>query len=144
MAVSSDEPSRHQLPGEPVPAVSGAIELATWFGRWPSFHDAEVVSVHLNRSGQSFLDVHAWLLGAPDPVTGQLGREGECLVRFTLSDVTDLELADFSEQNVVAGLSLLRDGSGWRLKLAPCYGLAGYIKCADVAISFTKGGPRTA
>jgi hypothetical protein len=141
MAVDPDEAPPDEARGSAVPLVSGASELAAWFGRWPSFHDAEIVSRHLNGRGQSLLDVHTWLIGPPDPATGQLLRERQCLVRFTLSDVSDLELADFSGQNVIAGPSLVREGTSWRLELLPCYGVAGHITCADVAISFTKGGP---
>ena len=40
--------------------IAGAPELYDWFGRWPHFHDAEVLSPHLNRTGSSVLTVHAW------------------------------------------------------------------------------------
>ena len=29
--------------------ISGAAELRDWFGYWPMFHDAEIISLHLNR-----------------------------------------------------------------------------------------------
>jgi hypothetical protein len=31
-----------------------------WFGHWPSLHDAEVISLHLNRRGSSALALHTW------------------------------------------------------------------------------------
>jgi hypothetical protein len=34
-------------------AVEGAKNLRDWFGYWPNFHDAEVISLHLNRSAIS-------------------------------------------------------------------------------------------
>ena len=40
--------------------IEGAAELEEWFGYWPSFHDAEIVSLHLNRRGSSSLRVHTW------------------------------------------------------------------------------------
>jgi hypothetical protein len=30
-------------------AVEGAKNLRDWFGYWPNFHDAEMISLHLNR-----------------------------------------------------------------------------------------------
>jgi hypothetical protein len=60
------------------------------------------------------------------------------VVRFTLTAVSDLELADFSAQNVVAGLSVAEEGNLWRVNLLPCYGLAGHILCAAVAVSFIE------
>jgi Immunity protein 50 len=29
------------------PDIAGADDVVRWFGEWPSFHDAEVLSVHL-------------------------------------------------------------------------------------------------
>jgi hypothetical protein len=41
----------HEVPG-------GASNIIAWFGSWPSFHDAEVVSLLLDREGESVLKVH--------------------------------------------------------------------------------------
>jgi hypothetical protein len=43
-----------------VKEISGAAELHDWFGYWPIFHDAEIISLHLNREGSSSLRVHTW------------------------------------------------------------------------------------
>ena len=40
--------------------IEGAKNLRDWFGYWPSFHDAEVILLHLNRSDASTLAVHTW------------------------------------------------------------------------------------
>jgi hypothetical protein len=47
------------LPAE-VTEIQGAGELHDWFGYWPSFHDAEVIGLHLNRKGSSSLRIHTW------------------------------------------------------------------------------------
>ena len=48
----------------PVPAeiagIQGSAELHDWFGYWPNFHDAEIISLHLNRSGHSSMRAHTW------------------------------------------------------------------------------------
>ena len=41
-------------------AIAGAQELHDWFGYWPSFHDSEIVSLHLNRTNPSALKIHSW------------------------------------------------------------------------------------
>jgi hypothetical protein len=51
-------------------AVSGGADLVRWFGRVPSFHDAEILSLDLRRIGQSFLRLHGWIN------TGQAGQDG--------------------------------------------------------------------
>jgi len=42
------------------PDIPGASDLFAWFGFWPSFHDGEVLSLHLDRAGSSQLRVHTW------------------------------------------------------------------------------------
>jgi hypothetical protein len=42
------------------PDVPGASDLFAWFGYWPTFHDGEVLSLHLDRAGVSHLRVHTW------------------------------------------------------------------------------------
>ena len=42
------------------PPIEGAQNVVNWFGYWPTFHDAEVVSIMLNRAGSSELKVHAF------------------------------------------------------------------------------------
>lgn len=48
-------------------------------------------------------------------------------VFFYFENIVNLELADFSEQNVIQELHLEKDDQGIRLSLEPCYGLAGLI-----------------
>jgi hypothetical protein len=59
-SVVNDEILR-QIPGGP--------ELVAWFGHVPAFHDAEVLSVALDRKGPSCqLSIHYWgYSGARDP-----------------------------------------------------------------------------
>ena len=40
--------------------IAGAPEQYDRFGRWPQFHDAEVLSPHLNRTGWSVLTLNPW------------------------------------------------------------------------------------
>ena len=39
--------------------VEGANALFDWFGYWPDFHDAEILSVTLDRSGSCSVSIHA-------------------------------------------------------------------------------------
>ena len=42
------------------PAIPGADQVVKWFGYWPTFHDAEILSITLNRSGESRIVIHAF------------------------------------------------------------------------------------
>jgi hypothetical protein len=37
--------------------VAGARMVFDRFGRWPTFHDAEVISIQLNRDGPSLIRI---------------------------------------------------------------------------------------
>jgi Immunity protein 50 len=137
-------------------AVSGGADLVRWFGEVPSFHDAEILSLHLHRTGPSFLRLHGWIN------TGEVGHDGHfvldrhAIVTFTLSGVMDLQLDGFSIQNVIGGLILRRatdrpERRGYlalgplpqdiEIELEPCYGLSGLIRSRAVSIAFEPGKP---
>jgi hypothetical protein len=89
-------------------AVSGGADLVRWFGHVPSFHDAEILSLHLRRKAQSVLRLHGWTN------TGTVGQDDyyvldrHAIVTFTLNEVMDLQLDSFSIQNVIGSLVLRR------------------------------------
>jgi Immunity protein 50 len=137
-------------------AVPGGAELVRWFGREPSFHDAEILSLHLRRKGRSVLRLHGWIN------TGAVGSDGyyvldrHAIVTFTLEGVMDLRLGGFSVQNVIGGLILRRapdrpERRGYltleplpqdiEIELEPCYGLDGWIRARSVSITFEPGKP---
>ena len=112
--------------------LTGVDAVTHWFGGWPSFHDAEVISIFLARKEQSVLRVYPYNPHKP------------AIVDFILEDVTDIELNDFSCQNVISGLEVetANDQNGdrvYRLILAPCYGVAGRIDAKSVRIQLTPG-----
>ena len=137
-------------------AVSGGADLVRWFGQVPSFHDAEILSLHLRRTGQSVLRLHGWIN------TGEIGHDGHfvldrhAIVTFTLNGVMDLQLDGFGIQNVIGRLILRRapDRAERRghltldplpqdieIELEPCYGLSGLIRSRAAFIAFEPGKP---
>ncbi|MCJ2047852.1 immunity 50 family protein [Methylobacterium sp. J-078] len=136
--------------------VSGGPELVRHFGQVPSFHDAGVLSLHLNRNGPSALRLHGW------SNTGRLGADRalaldrHAIVTFTLEGLMDLQIDGFSIQNVIGGLILRRapdrlerqgclafdpQPQDIEIELVPCYGLNGLIRARSVAITFEPGEP---
>ncbi|WP_245321717.1 Imm50 family immunity protein [Bradyrhizobium sp. LTSPM299] len=135
--------------------VPGGVDLVRWFGRVPSFHDAEILSLRLHRKGPSALRLHGWIN------TGEVGHGGyfvlhrHAVVTITLSEVMDLQLDNFSIQNVISGLVLRRapnrpERRGYltdprpqdiEIELEPCYGLSGLIRARAVSIVFEPGEP---
>ena len=115
-----------------IEAIAGAEALKQWFGSWPSFHDAEIISLSSARKGPSVLRVYPYYPHQP------------ATVDFILEDMSDVELHDFSCQNVIMSLSIERaiDQNGdpvYRLSLSPCYGLAGRIDAKSIRIELIPG-----
>lgn len=116
-----------------VPLGLAGVEVVTqWFAGWPSFHDAEVISLFLARSGCSVIRVYPY-----DP-------KKPAIVEFVLEEVTDIELHDFSNQNVINSLKveMATDQNGekvYRLVLAPCYGVAGRIDAKSLSVRLSPG-----
>jgi hypothetical protein len=121
--------------------VPGGAELVQWFDAatntdyTPNFGDAEIISLHLDRTKPSIL--RFW--------TYRNFRDGDrhIIVTFTLEEVTDLKLEGFSHQNVIGGLQLRRVAGKdeYELLLVGCYGLEGTIRARRVKIAFAPGRP---
>lgn len=136
--------------------IPGGPELLAWFGRAPSFHDAEIVNLNLSRRGPSALSLHAWNMTQEVDARGYFVLDKHAVVTFTLEDVIDLQLDSFSHQNVIYGLSLRRTlpdpnrrpyqssdpaSEDWELELEPCFGLNGKIRCRKISVSYLPGKP---
>ncbi len=124
-----------------VEQITGATELHDWFGYWPDFHDAEIVSLHLNRQEISFLRVHTWETTKQIDEKGYYVQAKHVVVEFLFEDVSALSLTGFSQQNVIFGLDIEKTGSGFRLTLDECYGLAGSIEAERLSLRITPGKP---
>jgi hypothetical protein len=118
------------------PQVPGAAGLIEWFGSWPSFHDAEIVRLELDRRGPSKLQIHTSRMLPTVDEHGYYGSDRHVLVTFVLSEVSNLQLEEFNQQNVISGLELKRCENGFELVLWPCYGISGTVTAKQVAIEF--------
>lgn len=118
-------------------AIEGAREFVKWFGHWPSFHDAEVIHVHLDRSGTSSLLVSTCELTSELLPNGLYGSRKNVDVEFVLSEVQDLELAEFNQQNVIFGLSVDVVDHALRISMEACYGMAGFVTAKAVSLRYT-------
>ena len=131
------------LPPLPVPTIPGADAVAAWFTMWPSFHDAEVLSFHLNRGATSLIRVHAWIVSSRTDDRGFFIKEREGIVRFELRGIKwlSLEGEDADRQNVIQSLALEQTPDGWKIELVPCYGVSGEIVAEHVSVRIEREGP---
>lgn len=123
------------------PEIPGADSVIAWFGYWPSFHDAEVVEIHLNRSGRSWISLHAWDMTSEVDEKGYFVLDKHAVVTFELENVKDVDLAELSPRSVILDLFSEPIENGFRLNLDPCCGPAGSIIAEHVSVSIRPGKP---
>jgi hypothetical protein len=134
--------------------IPGGDELLSWFGDVPDFHDAEVISMTFNRRGPSELKIHGWIM-RPSGMHGEIMADKHAIVTFRIEGIMDLQLDHFSSQNVIWGLTLKpaadrgrsnyfsfpEDGSDVDIELAGCFGVEGFIRAKNIAVSVSPGRP---
>jgi immunity protein 50 of polymorphic toxin system len=105
--------------------LPGGRNVIAAFGEWPSFHDAEILRVLINRGGRSSVTIRLMI-----PAYQQ-----KC-VTFTFERIADMRLEgeDADVQNVIGALTIEADDRFTTVHFSPCYGLAGYIKAALVSV----------
>src|SRR5579884_1220068 len=108
--------------------IPGMAELETWFEGWPTFHDAEILSICLNRQGDSTIEIYVFESGPAVDATGHFVRRKEATVTFILRDITDLRLEGFSHQNVIFGLKIEGSDGNKRLEWEETFGIGGFIE----------------
>jgi hypothetical protein len=93
--------------------IPGADLVTSVFGYWPSFHDAEVVRIGLERttdfgSGPSLTaDVHAFEMTSEVDPRGYYVLRHHVLVSFRFDGVQQLQISNFNNQNAILGLGIL-------------------------------------
>jgi immunity protein 50 of polymorphic toxin system len=92
--------------------VENAEALVDIFGRWPSFHDAEVLSIHLDRSGEDGPSlearVHVFLMTNEVDARGYYVLTKHTLVTLRFANIILRELCWFNAQNSLSGLGIER------------------------------------
>lgn len=123
--------------------IGGAEWLVERFGGWPTFHDAEIVRLTLDRRGaygpSAELLVHASVMTdrTDERATSCLRRPTS--VRLVFERLTACETFEFNQQNVLFELAIGDDkadgGAAFRVTLNPSFGLGGSLVCGRVVVA---------
>lgn len=128
--------------------IIGAEQLVAVFGDWPSFHDAEVLGIRLARGAPGEGNccptleamIHVFEMTGEVDDCGFYVLRHHVLVHFRFTEVVELVLEGFNEQNALEDLSLtdLRDRQMERVKWQVCfdssYGVSASFQCFAVEV----------
>jgi hypothetical protein len=128
-------------------AIKNSELLTSVFGRWPSFHDAEVIWLHFDRR-ESPLGfgptvetlIHAFEMTQEVDSNGYFVLRNHVLVHLRFSNVAMPEIGGFNHQNAINGLEIIdiRDRQMELVKFdvlfEPAYGLGAKFQCRDIEV----------
>ena len=127
--------------------IKGGEKLTEVFGRWPSFHDAEVLRLHFERvaSGEGHgptveCTIHVWEMTNEVDEKGYFVLKNHVLTTFRFVEVSESTFNGFNHQNVLWALEIQDISSRQLERIKYCvtfptsYGLEGSLKCLDVEV----------
>ena len=112
------------------------------FGVWPSFHDAEVVSVtfagHRPQQPSCVMVIHAWLMTDRVDARGYYILEKHTLVTFCFEQLIESEFRSFNHQNCLSSLWIKQETfenePALRVEFPSNYGFDGSMLCRRVVV----------
>jgi Immunity protein 50 len=128
--------------------IAGADQLVAVFGYWPSFHDAEVLWLRVDRHfygdgcyGPTLETlVHAFEMTSEVAADGYYVLRHHVLVHLRFVEVVELRLDGFNCQNALMGLTLtdLRDRQmervRWSVHFDSAFGVDSSFQCFAVEV----------
>jgi hypothetical protein len=124
--------------------IENASALTDVFGRWPSFHDAEVVSISLDREGvagpEIITAIHVFEITSEVTPEGFYGLQHHTRVTFNFEGVEEVELAGFNDQNALFDLifedisSRQLDWLKWDVRFDSSHGVGASFMCRAIRI----------
>lgn len=129
--------------------IVGSERLTSIFGGWPSFHDAEVTEIHLDRGEVNqdtatfefpvlTIKLVLWNLTSRVNANGYLETEHHTLAILQFSDVENLTMSGFNHQNAIMGLQIERQSNEGRTEFKvifdPAFGMGCEFSCSSVEV----------
>lgn len=116
--------------------LEGGAALCTWFEGVPSFHDATLRELELRQGAPGRLVAHAFQMTSEVDARGYFVLTKHVEVTFTIFELIEVELFEFTEAGILFALKIEIDPDGITLSLESSYGVHGRIKAKRVVISF--------
>jgi hypothetical protein len=115
--------------------------VTDWFGYSPNFHDAEVISISLNRLPVSAtIQIYAWRTSSSEvDENGNYKTDRHATVILHLEGIRSLSLEDWNHQNVLNSISVHSQGDLNTLLIDGLFGLSGEIAAQNITASVQPG-----
>src|SRR5579885_1664987 len=130
------------------PDVPGAQDVIEWFGYWPTFHDAEVLSVSFDRLSGCRVSIHAFEMTPEVDSSGHYVLAKHAIVTFSMEGfpmdecgISNTRIESFNHKNVLSSASISRRPQGYELLLEGSYGVYGSILCERMSVAVQPGVP---
>lgn len=129
-------------PGIDVQAIENYQAILQRFGRWPSFHDAEIHSVWMDRAGadgpyiEMRIHVHTWK--AEVDKEGRYIIDQQAMVTMRFSRIESAEIVGFNEQNAIFDMEMQADQDRIKVEVSSSYGCAGSFTCKHIAVRYVE------
>ena len=123
------------------PSFHGLDRLVAWFGRVPSFHDAELLELVLGRDGSATMVLHAWNMSDRVDENGYYLLERNAVVTLRLEKVASLSIRGIRMPSIVFGLEFATVDGGIEVSWDASYGIDGQITARSVSAELVPGRP---
>ncbi len=128
--------------------IANSNLLTDFYGEWPSFHDAEVISIQLDRYEPSLVaSIYTFRMTSQIDDRGYYVLDRKAVVTFRFRDIVEPSIDGFNHQNVLFGLTL-KDISDHQLEdirfevtFDSSYGVNASFKCRAIEILTLEEGP---
>ncbi len=113
----------------------GWPSVIEWFGCVPTFHDAEIIALELQREpALSTLKLAFWRTNKDVTASGVYRQDRHATVIFEIGEIEELRLDGWSRQNVIDELTVQRTTSGFKLVFPQIYGVDGEVSARHLAV----------
>jgi hypothetical protein len=141
---------------ETLEKIIGHKKVIDLFGHWPAFHDAEIVSIRLDRNSESEFDgpivqfgIHAFTMTGETDDTGHFKCINHSVIEIKCDGVDSINIEGFNHQNAIDALiieEIENDIQYWnkfKIEFEPAFGVSANLVCRKIEVtSITLGIPK--
>ena len=107
------------------------------FGGWPSFHDAEILRISMNREGPTMdVEIHHWTTTQEVDAKGFFVLKNHTLTVFRFFEFSELDLKWFAPQNALLELEVVESPASppFTVHMPSSVGCEASFKCERIAV----------